>query len=94
MQKEKNILEAFEDLKPIEPKEDWKSVLLEKLDNKSEKKSRTGNIRFAYYAIVILIALNCLFYFEYSKNNSKTSELDELKQIESEFLIKTSSSNN
>ncbi|MBX7047413.1 MAG: hypothetical protein K1X86_16415 [Ignavibacteria bacterium] len=93
MEKEKNILDVFEELKPIKPKESWKTDLLEKLEISKEKRSRTGNFNFTYLAIIILIALNFLFYFEYSKSNSKTSEVDELKEIESEFLIKSSSSN-
>jgi len=93
MKKEKNILEVFEELKPIEVQENWKDSLLVKLENAKGKKYKTAGNKLTYILILIIVALNFVLYFEYVKVNSETSDINGLKEIESEFLIKSSSSN-
>ncbi|MBA3665508.1 MAG: hypothetical protein H0W61_15045 [Bacteroidetes bacterium] len=93
MKKDKNILEQFENLTPLEPSAEWDKGLWEKLDRPYTKQDSGPFTRIVLLGLLFLLSLNVYYICGDLLSDKKTQTSSKLKTIASEYLISTNSSN-
>jgi hypothetical protein len=92
MENEKNILNQFENLAPIEPSNAWSKMVIQKMDN-SRKRSE-GNLWtvFLFSTIVILLSINLFSFTKSLKQEKKQENYSKYQNVANEFLVTSNSS--
>ena len=92
MNKEKNILEQFENLSSIEPSAEWNDKLMQKLNRSQRVSGNAPANKLVLFATVVLLAVNVFSVSNKLKSDNEQQNREKLKNVATEFLINTSSS--
>lgn len=92
MENKNNLLQQFEDLAPIEPREEWKEQLLQNLGQSSITSHRIPTYAWMMVALIVLLSINILSFSKGFTSQNSDKNVSNYKTVANEFFITSSSS--